>query len=303
MRSYAVKLLAVAVAGIALAAAAGYFANAALRGDGAALLFALIALALFFAVFAIQCAVISDKWTGLAAIMCEVAAVGVFFYAYFGLVLAGAALLAALFLFAGYRAARGDFDNNFRIRFSSSGGRALRWASRGLAAFFAAVIALAIATADTDQAKQFIAGGAATLPGFSRDRSLREVVGGVAEKTLSSPLGALPAGAKDQVIGEATNQLVQIVGQFAGARVRPGDNVVDALYAAIAGFLQKLSPLAQKLLLVVLGALLYSLIKTILSLLGWVSGILASLLFTLLVAVKFVQIRIEPRDKEIISMI
>ena len=313
MSGHVIKLSAVAVITIGLALGAGFFMHEILAGStsslqadsgqsGANFLWGAVFLIVFFAAFALQSAAIENRWLAFGLIAFETAALAGFSFEFFGPVLAVAMAVACLALYVGHCKARASFEGDLKIRFSFAAEVALHWAGRGLALLFAALTALVFLRADEARAKKLLGAAAETVPGFDVRQSLREATGNIVGKVLSGEIKQLPPAAQEEIVGEASRRIAGIAGDLAGSRVKTSATVLDVLYNAIAGFLGRLSTPIKTALIAAGGLLLYFTFKSILSVAAWVSAILGSLVFKLLVATRFVKIKVEPRDKEIVSL-
>ena len=131
------------------------------------------------------------------------------------------------------------------------------------------------------------------IPGFSLDASVNQALRAFVKSRL-------PAGASEAEIKEAADNLYGNIVKSVGARISSEERVIDALYKVTVSKLLNLPSVYKNLTFVALALAVFGLIKSLAFFLTWIVAILAFLVYQIFLALNFMHVIFENRNKEII---
>ncbi len=219
-------------------------------------------------------------------------------------VLLGGSLIAAVIFLWAHQGVQSDLSVALKPRVLKTTHFALNYASSGLAIF--AIMAYLSLFNFSDQAslKKTLEVAVRPLepivsqyiPNFSVRSSIIQLGAGL----LPEDLRLAPPEIKSQLIQQAADRLSVLLGNYVKAPVRSGDKIIDVLYKATIGKILNYSPLVRNAILIVVGLLIFLLLKFVLIFANWIGVALAFGLFKILLRTGFFQIKKESIEKETI---
>lgn len=242
-------------------------------------------------------------WAISGFILCSLA-IAIPFISHFSVILIAGVLLNVVFLAIAHKNTRDDLKNNLTIRFWRIARSSIGYASSGIA-IFAIMSYLSLFNFSDPQSLQKTLSLAIKpleplftgyIPNFSFNHTLSQT----ASNLLPDDLRLAPAEIKSQIVQQATERLIGILGQYVQAPVRAGDQLIDIVYKATIGRILNYSPVVQNLILVAVGLLIFLLVKFLLIGANWIGIGIAFVLYRLLLKFKFCEIQLQSINKEVI---
>jgi len=251
----------------------GYFLKIYLMAYDSATLGLTAGLAIIFlALFILQSMFIKNRLAALGLITMEALVMAVNFYNHIALLSLLAVFLILLFFsFWAHYAAQVELDNAFKIRLAPAGRMAVAKVGTALALFATVMFMSRIHLDDAVVVKKFIA-------------------------SSISPIQPLLMNTVSQVVPQALSGLVQ------PQKLLSTPALTDMIYQATVKPILKLPPLYQTLIMWGIGFLVFITIKSFLFIIHYAALGLAYVLWQILKAVKFFEIQIENRPKEVVIL-
>ncbi|MFA5083943.1 MAG: hypothetical protein WC475_00955 [Candidatus Paceibacterota bacterium] len=254
-------------------------------------------------------------WSSLAAGLSVIASLAVF-HDYFSVVFLGSGLLVFLVLVFGISKLKADSENTLKINFFHLSKIFLSKTTLALTILFCLFAYFLFSVkggfpVSFENFRVFILKPSEGLvglfiTGFKFQEPLQTVLAGVIEKQLSQSIpdfSNLPAAAKEMAVASAINQEIgPSLDQVLGYRVNFKDSVDKVIYDALVIKFSQLNPAAKNWMYVGVLVLLFFTVRFLFIPINWLLSILIFLIYLLLLAVNFVDIKSEQRSKEVFSI-
>ncbi|MDO8466638.1 MAG: hypothetical protein Q7S83_00670 [bacterium] len=243
--------------------------------------------------------VISSVSSGLSA-----AAMTVSFLGSASMILFSGTLIAFCLIFFSNRRTQFSVQNNLKVKFWGMASTSASFASSGISIFAILAYLSLFNFSDPASLKKTLEVAikpmepifSSYIPGFT----IRHTITQIAASLLPDDLKLAPAEIKSQVIQQASDRLMVILGNYIKIPVSGGDKVIDIVYKATLGKILNYSPLVRNLILVAAGFIIFLLLKFILIFVNWLAIALAYGIYSLLLSLKFFEIQLQSIDKEVI---
>ncbi len=214
------------------------------------------------------------------------------------------AFIAMVVFFWAYQEVRQDLKNNLTIRFWRVAHRSAGYASSGLAIFSIMAYLSLFNFSDPDSLRKTLEVAikplepifASYIPNFT----IRSTITQLATGLLPDDIKILPVELKNQAIAQATDRIVVLLGNYVKTPIRAGDRMIDIVYRATLGKLLDYSPIARTVVMILVGVIIYFLLKFLLIFANWISAGISYLLFAGLKRIGFFEIQLQQIDKEVI---
>lgn len=140
------------------------------------------------------------------------------------------------------------------------------------------------------------------IPGFRVEGTLKEFVRANSGSIFQGGIGAVPRALQDAAISGAITQLQETIEGMFAVRVGVNDSLVDIIERVVNSELRKIPESWHTSVWIGIGAIIFFTVKGFGALIGGVAKLIAALLYQLLLAVGFMQIGSESRQKEIVVL-
>ncbi|MDP1719248.1 MAG: hypothetical protein Q8L24_02370 [bacterium] len=242
-------------------------------------------------------------WALIGFAICSLA-IAASFYAHLSGVLGIGVLLNITLLIAAYKNTRENLKNNLTIRFRKIAHSSIGYASSGIAIFAIMAYLSLFNFSDPQSLQKTLAVAIRPLEpifkGYIPNFSFSHTLSQTAANLLPDDLKLAPPEIKSQVVQQATERLIGMLGQYVKAPIRAGDQLIDIVYKATIGRILNYSPVVQSLILVAIGLLIFLLVKFLLIFANWIGIGIAYAIYRLLLKLKFCEIQLQSISKEVI---
>lgn len=274
---------------------------------------ALLALVAAFAVFsALQLFFTSNFSRRVSVLALETVALFVPFYGATDLkLLAVAAAVTFVLFFFGETTGRRTIENSLEIRFLKSTRPVFAKLTTALILAFIILYAPRVGPDNIFVSRETFRGffdwAAGLVGSFYPDVRLNSTFSELAEGVARTQLKGDPRfreltpAVQEQALKQAAVQVSQALGQSLGIEIKPDEPVSETFYDFIAGYLSGLAARYGNLFLVGWGVAIFFVLRGFGTIFYWVTGILAFVIYQILLASGFVHIAGETRTREVVE--
>jgi len=275
------------------------------------LLFSLLAVAIFLIIFFFQVIFIQHKWQSNLIIFLEAI---VLFFSLSGLsIFSSKLILISVFLFFVFLIlpnflARKEIDNNLKIDFLKINRIVFNGAITAFSIFWAIIIGNVIFFNFLNQPSfdlqkfitPFLEMSEKTLPSDFNKNILK----GFVEQQINSDaqLKLLPEAQKEKIIEESLKQIEKEMGGKFDINTILKNQETQTVFKELSDKFLNIPPKIKVYIAVILGLIIFSILKGIGIVLTWPLTFITFLFYELLLATNFAKISLEQRDKEVLSL-
>jgi hypothetical protein len=263
---------------------------------------------LLIALLILQCFFLKGLFFSAILTAFETLAIGAFFIGNYSILRLAFLIVLWLSLIAAKTVAGAELANSLKIKFFKTAGLSLGFISKGLAVFITVFYLSFLAFQDPGVVKSHLISAGRFTPGLSFEESIDDVLrrfssdGKGGGGFLFFNFGFNVPGLGEQLEGVARGQFENLLSDIAGVRVSLTDSVGDTVYNIATNKLSDLSPQMKTAIWIFAGILLYLSVRFVLYITGWLSVLIAFVLFHLLSIFHFFRITAEEKSKEVISL-
>jgi uncharacterized membrane protein SirB2 len=262
----------------------------------------------FLALFTLQTFFLRGFFLPTVLIAFEVLALGSFFVDNYSVVRAVFLLVVFLTLLIAKMAVAQELTYALKVRFFRVIGVAMGYATRALAVFFTVFYLSFLAFQDPGILKSHLISAGKFTPGFSFDQSIDDFLKRFSTDkesssgSLLSSLNISVPGLAAALEGENRANVEQAISNIAGTSVRLTDTIGDTIYKVATEKLDNISPPVRTVLWIIAGVVIYLTVRFALYLFGWLSILIALLLYYALLGLRFFHIKFEQKNQEVIEL-
>lgn len=270
------------------------------------LVFLLLAIIVFQAVFLIQSLLINNFLVNLGIVAFDSVLIMAVFFNQLSFLMLFAGLSIIGFLIVAYYNAQLELKNNLEVRFFKISNHVMRYASSALAIFAIISYLSLLNLEDPASARRALAIAvkpsepiiAAYIPGYKATDSLVQI----AAKIMPPDVKISSQAVQNNFIEQSSIRLSQVIGGYINSPVSPRDNTLDIAYKATVAKLLKFSPTVQGLILFGAGILIFFVVKVFLIVVNWAATFLAFGIYQLLWGSGFFKIEMQSKTKKVIVL-